>query len=87
MHCQEAWPLLAFKYQSILTMGTDNLHATSPTGLMQASIEVTDSGHAAVQGNIAAWKKQPGEEIAAGDVLCEVETDKVRLLLLRPSQK
>lgn len=30
-----------------------------------------------VQGNIAGWKKQPGDEIAAGDVLCEVETDKV----------
>lgn len=29
------------------------------------------------QGNIAAWKKKEGEEYAAGDVLCEVETDKV----------
>lgn len=31
------------------------------------------------QGNIASWKKKEGEEIAAGDVLCEVETDKVWL--------
>ncbi len=30
------------------------------------------------QGNIAAWKKKEGDEIAVGDVLCEVETDKVR---------
>ena len=30
------------------------------------------------QGNITAWKKKEGEEFAAGDVLCEVETDKVR---------
>ena len=29
------------------------------------------------QGNIAAWKKKEGQEVAAGDVLCEVETDKV----------
>ncbi|KAK9863718.1 hypothetical protein WJX84_001166 [Apatococcus fuscideae] len=31
------------------------------------------------QGNIAGWKKQPGDEIAAGDVLCEVETDKATM--------
>jgi phosphotransferase system IIA component len=30
-----------------------------------------------LQGNIAEWKKSEGDEIAAGDVLCEVETDKV----------
>ena len=30
-----------------------------------------------VQGNITAWKKKEGQEIAAGDVLCEIETDKV----------
>lgn len=32
-----------------------------------------------LQGNIAAWKKKEGEEIAAGDVLCEVETDKATM--------
>ena len=31
-----------------------------------------------MQGNIASWKKKEGDEIVAGDVLCEVETDKVR---------
>jgi hypothetical protein len=31
-----------------------------------------------VQGNIADWKKKEGEEFAAGDVLAEIETDKVR---------
>lgn len=29
------------------------------------------------QGNIASWKKKEGEEFAAGDVLAEIETDKV----------
>lgn len=33
-----------------------------------------------LQGNITEWKKKEGEEFAAGDVLCEVETDKVVLL-------
>lgn len=27
-------------------------------------------------GNIGTWGKQEGDEIAAGDVVCEVETDK-----------
>lgn len=30
-----------------------------------------------LQGNIASWKKKEGEEFAAGDVLAEIETDKV----------
>ena len=29
-------------------------------------------------GNIAAWKKAEGDEVAAGDSIAEVETDKVR---------
>ena len=31
------------------------------------------------QGNIASWKKAEGDEVAAGDVLCEVETDKATI--------
>ncbi len=31
------------------------------------------------QGNIAEWKKKEGEAVAAGDVLCEVETDKATI--------
>lgn len=30
------------------------------------------------QGNIVAWKKKEGDQVAPGDILCEVETDKVR---------
>jgi pyruvate dehydrogenase E2 component (dihydrolipoamide acetyltransferase) len=33
----------------------------------------------ASQGNIASWKKGEGDEIAAGDVLAEVETDKATM--------
>jgi pyruvate/2-oxoglutarate dehydrogenase complex dihydrolipoamide acyltransferase (E2) component len=28
------------------------------------------------QGTISAWKKEEGETLAPGDVLCEIETDK-----------
>ena len=31
------------------------------------------------EGNIVAWKKKEGEAISAGDVLCEVETDKATM--------
>lgn len=37
-----------------------------------------------MQGNLAVWKKKEGDEIAAGDVLCEVETDKARDLIPSP---
>ncbi len=29
------------------------------------------------QGNIVSWKKKEGDQVAPGDILCEVETDKV----------
>eukprot|EP00246_Nothoceros_aenigmaticus_P013245 TRINITY_DN447_c0_g1_i4.p1 TRINITY_DN447_c0_g1~~TRINITY_DN447_c0_g1_i4.p1 ORF type:complete len:536 (-),score=79.51 TRINITY_DN447_c0_g1_i4:454-2031(-) len=31
------------------------------------------------QGNIAKWRKKEGEKVVAGDVLCEIETDKATL--------
>ncbi len=30
-----------------------------------------------MQGNIVEWKKKEGDELASGDILCMVETDKV----------
>lgn len=29
------------------------------------------------QGNIVSWKKKEGDSVQPGDILCEVETDKV----------
>lgn len=57
------WPLLFLDTILLLLYGTIhyNTKALSPT---------------MTHGNIGAWGKQEGEEIAAGDVVCEVETDK-----------
>ena len=33
------------------------------------------------QGNIVEWKKKEGDELASGDILCMIETDKVRAAL------
>lgn len=30
-------------------------------------------------GNIGAWQKQPGDTLAPGDVLVEIETDKAQM--------
>jgi pyruvate dehydrogenase E2 component (dihydrolipoamide acetyltransferase) len=30
-------------------------------------------------GNIGAWQKQPGDSLAPGDVLVEIETDKAQM--------
>ena len=31
------------------------------------------------EGNIASWMKKAGDEISAGDLLCEIETDKATM--------
>ncbi|KAG0610589.1 hypothetical protein M758_7G077600 [Ceratodon purpureus] len=31
------------------------------------------------QGNVGKWKKQEGDEVAAGEILCDIETDKATL--------
>lgn len=30
-------------------------------------------------GNLAKWRKQPGDAITVGDVLCDIETDKASM--------
>ena len=31
------------------------------------------------EGNVASWLKNEGEPVAAGDILCEIETDKATM--------
>ena len=31
------------------------------------------------EGNVASWLKSEGDEVAAGDILCEIETDKATM--------
>ena len=44
--------------------------------LHESDLMISD-GTAAVQGNISSWKKKEGESFGPGDVLAEIETDKV----------
>ncbi len=54
---------------------TENRGARSTTLTLALILTPT----AAAQGNISGWKKGEGDEIAAGDVLAEVETDKATM--------
>ncbi|MDE0391135.1 MAG: pyruvate dehydrogenase complex dihydrolipoamide acetyltransferase, partial [Rhodospirillales bacterium] len=31
------------------------------------------------EGNVASWLKNEGDQVAAGDILCEIETDKATM--------
>lgn len=44
---------------------------------MPAIVSATHSSVGCHAGNIASWKKKEGEEVAAGDSIAEIETDKV----------
>ena len=35
------------------------------------------------EGQIVQWNKKEGESVNAGDVICEIQTDKVTRLLLK----
>lgn len=38
-------------------------------------------------GNLASWKLKEGDRITAGDIICQIETDKaVRLCILAMTQ-
>jgi len=45
----------------------------------QAGQICTPTQHWHLQGNIASWNKKEGEEIAAGDSIAEIETDKATM--------
>jgi len=36
-------------------------------------------GATMTEGTVAAWRVEPGQSVAVGDVLCEVETDKASI--------
>ena len=54
----------------------DQLMLGASLDLHEPDLLILD-GTAAVQGNISSWKKKEGESFGPGDVLAEIETDKV----------
>jgi pyruvate/2-oxoglutarate dehydrogenase complex dihydrolipoamide acyltransferase (E2) component len=52
---------------------------------MGVDVKMPDFGGDAKEGTIVAWHKQPGEAVAAGELLVEVMTDKVNVEIEAPS--
>ena len=46
---------------------------------MATNIEMPRLSDTMSEGTIAKWRKQPGETIAKGDVIVEIETDKATM--------
>lgn len=46
---------------------------------MRIAIEMPNLGHDIELGKIVKWVKRPGDPVARGDVIAEVETEKVTL--------
>src|SRR5512140_1797121 len=52
---------------------------------MAAEIVVPDVGESIVDARVAKWLKKPGDQVAAGDPLVELETEKVDLEVAAPA--
>src|SRR5687767_381030 len=46
---------------------------------MAANIVVPELGESVIEATVSRWLKQPGERVAAGEPLVELETEKVNL--------
>ena len=51
---------------------------------MSIEIKVPDMGESIVEATVIQWFKQPGEAVAAGEAVAELETDKVTLEVSAP---
>jgi 2-oxoglutarate dehydrogenase E2 component (dihydrolipoamide succinyltransferase) len=52
---------------------------------MSTEIRVPTLGESVTEATVATWFKKPGDEIAADDMLCELETDKVTVEVPSPA--
>ncbi|KAI5078934.1 hypothetical protein GOP47_0006605 [Adiantum capillus-veneris] len=54
-------------------------HISSTAAMQHQEIGMPSLSPTMTQGNIAKWRKKEGDQVAPGDVLCEIETDKATL--------
>lgn len=52
---------------------------------MTIEVRVPALGESVTEATVGTWLKQPGEAVADGEVLCELETDKVNLEVVAPA--
>jgi hypothetical protein len=51
---------------------------------MSIEVRVPTLGESVTEATVATWFKKPGEAVAADEMLCELETDKVTVEVPRP---
>jgi pyruvate/2-oxoglutarate dehydrogenase complex dihydrolipoamide acyltransferase (E2) component len=59
--------------------------SSSPTETAATDVTMPQMGVSVAEGTIVAWLKQPGEEVAADEPLCEVTTDKIDVEIPSPA--
>jgi 2-oxoglutarate dehydrogenase E2 component (dihydrolipoamide succinyltransferase) len=52
---------------------------------MSIEVRVPTLGESVTEATVATWFKKPGEAVAADEMLCELETDKVTVEVPAPS--
>ena len=52
---------------------------------MSIEVRVPTLGESVTEATVATWFKQPGEAVAADEMLCELETDKVTVEVPAPA--
>ncbi|MEL6208222.1 MAG: biotin/lipoyl-containing protein, partial [Pseudomonadota bacterium] len=52
---------------------------------MTTEVRVPTLGESVTEATVATWFKQPGESVAADEMLCELETDKVTVEVPSPA--
>ena len=52
---------------------------------MSSEIRVPVLGESVTEATIAKWMKAPGESVAAEEIICELETDKVSVEIPAPA--
>ena len=52
---------------------------------MTIEIRVPTLGESVTEATVATWFKKPGDAVAADEMLCELETDKVTVEVPSPS--
>ena len=67
LHSAKQWGSVNYVHRSLLSSSSYPPHTLYPMPALSPTMET---------GTIAKWNIEAGQEFAAGDVLCEIETDK-----------
>jgi 2-oxoglutarate dehydrogenase E2 component (dihydrolipoamide succinyltransferase) len=62
------------------------IRLTKESVWMSSEITVPELGESIVEATVGSWLKQPGDAVAIGDPVVELETEKVNMEIVAPSR-